>query len=60
MCKVEFGIDTFSYYYKLTSKQKSKIIERLETKQGFRAQTNDYLSDTYAYSSDCFKDEGNA
>lgn len=58
MCKVEFGIDTFSYYYKLTSKQKSKIIERLETKQGFRAQTNDYLSDTYAYSSDCFKDEG--
>lgn len=58
MCKAEFGIDTFSYYYKLTSKQKSKIIERLETKQGFRTQTNDYLSDTYAYSSDFFKDEG--
>ena len=58
MCQVEFGVDTFSYYYKLTSGQKSKIIKYLKTKQGFRTQINNYLSDTYAYSSDCFKDEG--
>jgi len=35
MCKIELGIDTFSYYYKLTSRQKAEIIGHLKAKEGF-------------------------
>lgn len=58
MCKTQLGIDTFSYYYKLTSGQKSKIIGNLKTKKGFRTRISNYIKDTYVYSSDYFKDDG--
>lgn len=58
MCKIEPGIDTFSYYYKLTSREKAKIIELLKAKEGFRTEVSNYEEDTYAYTSDYFKDDG--
>lgn len=58
MCKIECGIDTFSYYYKLTSREKAKIIGHLKAKEGFRTEASNYEEDTYAYSSDYFKDDG--
>lgn len=58
MCKIEFGIDTFSCYYKLTSGQKTKIIGYLKTKEGFRTQISNYMEDTYSYSSSYFKYDG--
>lgn len=58
MCQSELGIDTFSYYYKLTSKQKTEIIKHLKAKEEFHTQVSDYFEDTYTYSSDCFKNNG--
>lgn len=58
MCKIELGIDTFSYYYKLTSRQKAEIIGHLKAKGGFRTEISNYEENTYAYSSDYFKDDG--
>ena len=42
MCKIELGIDTFSYYYKLTSRQKAEIIGHLKAKEGFRTEISNY------------------
>lgn len=58
MCKIECGIDTFSYYYKLTSREKDKITGHLKAKGGFRTEVSNYEEDTYAYTSDYFKDDG--
>lgn len=58
MGKAELGIDSFSYYYKLTSKQKSKILEHLKAKKKFRIERDDYESDTHIYFSSYFKDDG--
>lgn len=55
---IKFGIDTLSYYLKLTSKQKSKIMENLKKLPKFYTETSDYCENTYSYLSDCFVDEG--
>ncbi len=52
--KTETGIDTYSLYYTLTSKQKSKILERLKKLPGFRKEVSCYFENTYSYSSDYF------
>lgn len=54
----EFGIDSFSCYHTLTSKQKRKIMERLKMRPGFRTEISDYYEDSYSYLSDCLVDEG--
>jgi len=56
--KTETGIDTCSFYYTLTSKQKSKIFERLKKLPGFRKEVNCYAENTYSYSSDYFAKKG--
>lgn len=58
MCEIDLGIDTFSYYYPLTPKQKSKIFERLSAKKEVRTERSDYESGTYIYFSNCFKNDG--
>ncbi len=40
--KIETGIDTYSLYYTLTSKQKSKILEQLKNLPGFRKEVSSY------------------
>lgn len=54
----EFGIDTFSYYHTLTSKQKHKIIESLKKLHGFRAEKSNYVENSYSYLSDYLVDGG--
>ncbi len=56
--KTETGIDTYSLYYTLTSKQKSKILERLKKLPSFRKKVSCYFENTYSYSSDCFAKKG--
>ena len=54
----EFGIDSFSCYHTLTSKQKQKIMESLKNLPGFRIEKSNYLENSYSYASDCFVDQG--
>ena len=58
MCKTELGIDTFSFYSNLTPKQKSRILEVLRALPGFQTKREDYIEETYEYTSDCFADQG--
>ena len=58
MCKIETGIDTFSFYCSLTPKQKSKIMEAIQILPGFQTRQSDYIEDTYKYTSDCFAEQG--
>ena len=58
MCKTELGIDTFSFYSNLTPKQKSGILEVLRALPGFQTKREDYIEETYEYTSDCFADQG--
>lgn len=51
-------IDTLSYFNTLTSKQKSKILERLKELPNFRTVTSDYKENTYSYCSDYFVNKG--
>ena len=53
-----FGIDSFSCYYTLTSKQKRGIMEILKKLPGFRVETSNYDENSYSYLSDCFVDQG--
>lgn len=57
-CEVQMGFDTSSYYHFLSSKQKRKILERLQKLPGFRTIKDDYLSESYRYGSDYFAAEG--
>lgn len=54
----EPGIDTLSYYHALSSKQKAKIMEKLEKLPKFYTATSSYCENTYSYFSDYFVDEG--
>lgn len=58
MCKTELGIDTFSFYSNLTPKQKSRILEVLRDLPGFQTKREEYIEETYEYTSDCFADQG--
>lgn len=58
MCKTELGIDTFSFYSSLTPKQKSRILEAIQALPEFRTKREDYMEETYEYTSDCFADQG--
>ena len=53
-----FGIDSFSCYYTLTSKQKRGIMEKLKKLPGFRTEISNYIENSYSYLSDCFVDKG--
>ena len=58
MCEVEIGIDSFSFCYPLTSKQKSQIIEKLKLFSKFQTRCSDYFEKTYDYTSDYFAKRG--
>jgi len=58
MCKTELGIDTFSYYYMLTPKQKSEIVKQLKGMEGFHTEICDYETNSYSYLSNRFAEKG--
>lgn len=58
MCKIETGIDSFSYSYSLTAKQKSKILEKLIGLSKFQTRCKDYEGETFDYTSDHFAEDG--
>lgn len=58
MCKTELGIDTFSYYYILTPKQKSEILKTLKEMSGFHTEVCDYETNSYSYLSSFFAEKG--
>lgn len=58
MCEVEIGIDSFSFCYPLTSKQKSQIIENLKSLPKFQTRCSNYFEKTYDYTSDYFAKRG--
>ena len=53
-----FGIDSFSHYHTLTSKQKRGIMEKLKKLPRFQTEISNYVENSYSYLSDCFVDEG--
>lgn len=55
---METGIDTFSYYYVLTPKQKSTMLKSVRELPGFRTEKDDYCENTYSYCSNAFASEG--
>ena len=58
MCKVDVGIDSFSYTYSLTPKQKDRILGALRIRPRFQIRCSDYFDCTYDYASDCFAGQG--
>jgi len=56
--ELKSGIDSFSYYYVLTPKQKSKILETLKKLPEFRMELSSYKEDTYSYLSDALAENG--
>lgn len=55
---IQIGFDTISYYHFLSSRQKEKILERLQKLPVFRTIKDDYLDESYRYGSDYFAAKG--
>lgn len=56
--EIQLGLDTFSYYYGLSHKQKKAILKELKALPDFRTIKDDYENNSYVYASNYFSVRG--
>ena len=55
---IQIGLDTISFYYSLSPKQKREITKKLKASSEFKTVKSDYENDSYEYTSDYFAEQG--